>query len=432
VGRDAALPGLPAFEEHSMKPQAAEVQRDMTRKQRAHLRRDDVQRRWVLLATSLVLLIVLAIVGAGLLDQYVLKQREPVAIVGTDKITTHQFQVAVRYRRFQLIGQYNQTLQLGSFLGNDPSTASYIQQQLASIQNQLDDSAALGQSVLDSLINDRLIRQEAARRGITVSVDEVQRELQDAFGFYPEGTPTPSSPTSTPFPPTATPVVSPTPTVTLTPTATPATPQPSRTPVPTSTPYTVEGFNKDLQSYLDETRKQTGMNEAEFRQVIESVLYRRKLQEVLAADLPHEEDQVHARHILVATLEEAIALKIRLDKGESWDALAAEASLDTSNKDNGGDLGWFGRGQMVGEFEAAAFSQKPGSISEPIQTTYGWHLINVVSHQVRTLSESAYADLQATFFDKWVADKRAEAGTVQTFDIWKDRVPSDPVLNPTQ
>ncbi len=415
-----------------MKQHPAVSQRDMTRKQRAHLRRDDVQRRWALLATSLVLFIVLGIVGVGLLDQFVLKQRQPVAIVGSDTITTHQFQVAVRYRRFQLIGQYNQTLQLASFLGNDPNTSSYIQQQLTSIQSELDDSAALGQSVLDSLINDRLIRQEAARRGITVTEAEVQRELQDAFGFYPSGTPTPSSPTSTALPPTATPRVSPTPTVTLTPTATPATPEPSRTPLPTSTPYTEEGFNKDLQGYLDETRKQTGMNEAEFREVIESVLYRRKLQEVMTADVPQEEEQVHARHILVATLEEAIALKIRLDKGESWDAVAAEASLDSSNKDNGGDLGWFGRGQMVGEFEAAAFAQKPGTISEPVQTTFGWHLINVVSHQTRPLSPTAYADRQTAFFDQWVAAQRADASNVQTFDIWKERIPTDPVLTPTQ
>ena len=95
-----------------------------------------------------------------------LKQRRPVAVVNGDKITTHEFQVAVRYRRFQLIGQYNQTLQFASFLGSDPNTDTYIQQQLASIQAELADGQSLGQKVVDSLISDRLIRQEAARRGI--------------------------------------------------------------------------------------------------------------------------------------------------------------------------------------------------------------------------------------------------------------------------
>jgi len=411
-----------------MKPHAAENPRDLTRKQRVHMRRDDVQRRWVVLVTSFILFVVLAIVGAGLLDQYVLKQRQPVAIVGGEKISTHQFQVAVRYRRFQLIGQYNQTLQFASFLGGDPNTDSYIQQQLASIQAQFSDSASLGQTVLEALISDRLIRQEAGRRGIVVASDEVERELHDAFGFYPEGTPTLAGPTLTPRPPTVTPAVSPTPTVTLTPTATPATPEPSRTPVPTSTPYTAEGFATDYQTYLSETRKATGMNEAEFREVIESVIYRRKLQAALTADLPREEDQVHARHILVATQAEAAALHDRLMKGESWDALAKETSLDTSNKDSGGDLGWFGRGQMVGEFEAAAFALKPGSISEPVQTTFGWHLINVVSHQVRTLSLSAYEDLQNSFYENWLAGEGAKTGAVETFEIWKERVPTEPVL----
>jgi hypothetical protein len=411
-----------------MKPQAGENPRDLTRKQRVHMRRDDVQRRWVVLVTSLILFVVLAIVGAGLLDQFVLKQRQPVAIVGGEKITTHQFQVAVRYRRFQLIGQYNQTLQFAAFLGGDPSTDSYIQQQLASIQTQLSDNESLGQTVLEALVSDHLIRQEAARRGIVVTSDEVERELHDAFGFYPEGTPTLAGPTLTPRPPTVIPAVSPTPTVTLTPTATPATPEPSRTPVPTSTPYTAEAFATDYQTYLSETRTATGMNEAEFREVIESVIYRRKLQAALTADLPRQEDQVHARHILVATQAEAAALRDRLMKGEAWDALAKEASLDTSNKDSGGDLGWFGRGQMVGEFEAAAFALKPGSISEPVQTTFGWHLINVVSHQVRTLSLTAYEDLQNSFFENWLAGEGAKTGAVETFEIWKERVPSEPVL----
>lgn len=414
-----------------MKPKAAESSRDLTRKQRVHLRRDDIQRRWVVIVTSLILFIVLAIVGAGLLDQYVLKQRQPVAIVGGEKITTHQFQVAVRYRRSQLIGQYGQTLQFASFLGSDPSTNSYIQQQLASIQAQLADNESLGQAVLEELISDRLIRQEAARRGIEVTSDEVERELQDAFGFYPEGTPTQAGPTLTPPPATITPAVSPTPTVTLTPTATPATPEPSRTPIPSATPYTAEGFAEDYQSYLSETRKTTGMNESEFREVIESVIFRRKLLAALTADLPRDEDQVHARHILVGTQIEAAALRDRLVKGESWDALAQEVSLDTSNKDSGGDLGWFGRGQMVGEFEAAAFALKPGSISEPVLTDFGWHLINVVSHQARTLSLTAYEDLQNSFFESWIASERAKTGAVETFEIWRERVPTEPVLPTT-
>ncbi len=414
-----------------MRPQASDSRRELTRKQRVHMRRDDVQRRWVVLVTSLILFIVLAIVGAGLLDQYVLKQRQPVASVAGEKITTHQFQVAARYRRYQLIGQYSQTVQFASFLGSDPSTNSYIQQQLDSIQAELDNSASLGQNVLDSLINDRLIRQEAARRGIVVTSDEVTHELHDAFGFYPEGTPTAAGPTLTPQPPTVTPDVSPTPTLTPTPSATPATPEPSRTPIPTSTPYTVEGFEKDYQAYLSDLRTTTGMNEAEFRNVIESVLYSRKLLAALTADLPHEEDQIHARHILVGTEIEAAALLDRLKQGESWDALAKEASIDTSNKDSGGDLGWFGRGTMVGEFEAAAFALKPGSISEPVLTTFGWHLINVVSHQVRTLSPSDYEALQNTFFDNWLATERAKTGAVETFDIWMDRVPTDPVLPTT-
>lgn len=85
---------------------------------------------------------------------------------------------------------------------------------------------------------------------------------------------------------------------------------------------------------------------------------------------------VHAAHILVDTEQEAKDLKTRIDKGESFEGLAKEYSKCPS-KQNGGDLGVFGRRQMVKPFEDAAFSTPSGAVSEPVQTQFGWHLIKV-------------------------------------------------------
>ena len=88
-------------------------------------------------------------------------------------------------------------------------------------------------------------------------------------------------------------------------------------------------------------------------------------------------DQVRARHILVKTLPDAKDVIERLNRGEEFATLAKEKSLDTSNKDSGGDLGFFGRGQMVPSFEAAVFKLKDGEISEPVKTQFGFHIIKL-------------------------------------------------------
>lgn len=85
---------------------------------------------------------------------------------------------------------------------------------------------------------------------------------------------------------------------------------------------------------------------------------------------------VRASHILVDDENQAWALKSRITEGESFEELAKQYSKCPS-KEKGGDLGYFGRGQMVPEFENAAFSTPVGDVSDPVKTRFGWHLIKV-------------------------------------------------------
>ena len=99
------------------------------------------------------------------------------------------------------------------------------------------------------------------------------------------------------------------------------------------------------------------------------------------AALPKEEE-VHARHILVKTEEEAKAIIAELDAGKDFAALAKEKSTDP-NKDDGGDLGYFGKGRMVKEFEAAAFALEKGTYTKtPVKTDFGWHVIKVEDKRI--------------------------------------------------
>ena len=86
---------------------------------------------------------------------------------------------------------------------------------------------------------------------------------------------------------------------------------------------------------------------------------------------------VRAKHILVDTENEAWALKSRITEGEDFDKLAKQYSKCPS-KEKGGDLGYFNRGQMVPEFEKAAFETPIGGVSDPVKTRYGWHIIKVI------------------------------------------------------
>ena len=123
-------------------------------------------------------------------------------------------------------------------------------------------------------------------------------------------------------------------------------------------------------------------------------------EEFLAANPPVEE--ISARHILVETEEEAIALIGRLDGGEEFAALATEASIGPSGP-RGGDLGYFMKEQMVAPFAEAAFAMEPGEYSAaPVETQFGWHVILV---EDRRLTASPTLDEMRDQLETGLADQ---------------------------
>ena len=88
--------------------------------------------------------------------------------------------------------------------------------------------------------------------------------------------------------------------------------------------------------------------------------------------------EVNASHILVPTEKEAIEIRSQLLRGASFEDLAKKYSKCPSGASNGGNLGFFGRGMMVPEFEQVAFALKVGEISQPVKTQFGYHLIKVI------------------------------------------------------
>ena len=97
---------------------------------------------------------------------------------------------------------------------------------------------------------------------------------------------------------------------------------------------------------------------------------------VLKGKAPDTAEQVRARHILVKSEADALAVIAEIKGGADFAAVAKKRSIGPSAKD-GGELGLFGRGQMVPAFEKAAFALGVGEISEPVKTRFGWHVIKV-------------------------------------------------------
>src|SRR4030043_467794 len=124
--------------------------------------------------------------------------------------------------------------------------------------------------------------------------------------------------------------------------------------------------------------------------------------------------QIRASHIIVKTEEDAKKILERLKKGEDFAKIAKKSSIDPGSAKNGGDLGFFSSGQMVPEFEAAAARLKPGEISEPVKTKFGYHIIKVTDKKMgkpvefekvrNVIFQRLSAERQKEFFDSYIED----------------------------
>ena len=135
------------------------------------------------------------------------------------------------------------------------------------------------------------------------------------------------------------------------------------------------------------------------------------------------EEEVHARHILVADEATAKQIIAQLDKGGDFAALSKQYSKDPGASAQGGDLGWFKKSEMVPEFADAAFALKPGQITQtPVHTQFGWHVIQVLDRRQAPAPtfEQASAELRQSMIQEYVqqAIAKARAGVkVEQFNL---------------
>lgn len=245
------------------------------------------------------------------------KKKEVIAIVNGEPISKVEFE-----RLYANVENYY------ARMVGVPTDDPKFQEMMAKVRGQL----------LESMINEKLLLQEARKRNITVSREDVDAHINMVKQKYGE-----------------------------------------------------DAFINAL--------TQQGITEEEYRKELTKQMLVNKLREEVTKDINVTEEEakeyyekhkdkftqpemVHVRHILLPTEEEAKKVMERIRKGEDFGKIAKEVSTDTGSKDKGGDLGYFSRGKMVKPFEDAAFSlKKKGEIAGPIKTQYGYHIIQFIDRK---------------------------------------------------
>jgi peptidyl-prolyl cis-trans isomerase C len=131
--------------------------------------------------------------------------------------------------------------------------------------------------------------------------------------------------------------------------------------------------------------KRRALREVYFEKVIKSSVSDADARKVYdeQVKLIKPEEEVSARHILVESEDKAKELKEKIKSGGDFVALAKEHSKDPGSKDDGGNLGYFGHGQMVPQFEEVVFKLAKGDVSDPVKTQFGWHLIKIEDKRMK-------------------------------------------------
>jgi parvulin-like peptidyl-prolyl isomerase len=175
----------------------------------------------------------------------------------------------------------------------------------------------------------------------------------------------------------------------------------------------------NFEDYEDAIFERAHLSRADYeRLIVRPAIARERIDAALTADVGQQAEQVHAAHILVDTKDLADSIYQDVTQGGVDFAQAAkDQSVDSGTAANGGDLGWFTRGQMVDPFEEVAFSTPPGQISQPVQTEFGWHIIEVIAHeQNRAMTDDQISAMRTSLTTDWLTTRKREMNISSEID----------------
>jgi parvulin-like peptidyl-prolyl isomerase len=415
---------------------------DGQRRRLSRREREARQRKALYISMTAVTAVLLFIVAFGALRNYYFIPHQTLATVNGHKIIRSDYW---KVRRNNLLDQLQQ-LQFQAQFGQ--GNAQQLQSQAQAAQDEIKNirTALVDGTTLNTMVEDQIVLDGLSDIGVTITDADVNDTVAERFAPVPLKTPTPA-PTLNPTKQatadaataqatqtsvaiataaTATFVTGATQTATasaLTPTPnTPptATAPPTETPVPTQTPTNEQAratSTATLGEFVKERQKDAGMSLDDYKRLItKPALARQRAREVLEAKTPTHGEQVHAYHILLPTQDAAKDARNRIvNQGQDFQAVAKELSTDTTTKPNGGDLGYFPRNIMVKPFEDVAFSLPVGTVSDPVQTDFGWHIIMVTDHPAdKEFDDTVFRQLRDKQFSDWLTAEKNKAKVQQS------------------
>jgi foldase protein PrsA len=347
----------------------------MTKKQLSRHQKEQRQQRLAIAFVATVVVLIVGVLGFGLFRELIYIPSRPIATVNGVTIPVSTYAKVMAFRQLILDQQLNFYKSQAAAV-QDTTQQSYLQmyqQQLQSMRMNL------GLQVPEDLIEEELIRQEAVKRGLTITAADVEAALARSF----------TQPAST----TAE-------TTTIT----------GTTATPTPTPNWQDDYKQYLAAF--------GISDAEYRKlVVEPQVYREKLGTAIGAEVPTTAEQVHVRHILTDTYQAALEIVKLLQAGGDFATIAAQHSTDSATKDTGGDMGWRPRGIESADFDQAVFALQPGQISAPITTTNGIEIVKLEERDPnRPLEASHLETFTSQAFSNWIEEAKKGSGVQRAID----------------
>lgn len=404
-----------------------QTEKQLTRRQMARREKEHQAQRlitWIAIGTGIV---ILAILIYGVVTEVFIEARRPVAQVGDATITTRDFEARQRYERWMTqleVYQYQSYLdQIAASqppeatpdaTGESPETTpevddgmsdliQQLQLQVASLERQLSPEMAslYAGGILDSMIEEELVRQEAATRGLTVTEDEVQERVGLILGYDPSATETVTDTVTSTELPSETDAL--TETESLTETA-----------VPTPAPM---DFDELYAQFETNVLKVTRYSEDDFRAMVRAGLLKEQLQAELAEEVEPVQDQVETILFSAETEEDAQAIEVRInDEGADPEALVEEYGGNEDPSTSATALPWLPLGylgsQLGMDMERVAFNTPVGKASDPVLGQDGrYYVVYVTGHEERELTENLMAQAGEQAYQGWLSstkDARAE------------------------
>ncbi|MCL4506271.1 MAG: SurA N-terminal domain-containing protein [Chloroflexi bacterium] len=405
--------------------------------------------KFVLIGSIVVAVVVVLLIGAAVFQRLVYEPNRAVAAVNGEKISVAQVQSRMRLEFADLTYTFNQLASSVQQIkqGNDPNQSfllQFYQQQLQQMASQ-GSAEQISSKALDALITDDLVRQEARRRGLTVSQDEIQQEIEKSIGYYrvtltPFPTYTPATPESTAAA-TATPLTTSVQltgtaplsrTAALTPTAT-ATPKPTATPRLQPTSITLaelqQGKDRGVQFYTS-----LGYPASEFQTTYETNLLTKKVQDAMASEAPTMTEQYRFDYLRLNNVQSATLYADQLAANSiTFEAAISQANTITRPEPigSGAVQGWtsnvavesqFGN-EVLAALTGGALNKPSGVITSALSGEF--YVVMPLEKAVRPLDAADLSQEQSKAYTDWLAAQKADTNKVQRLVDPLTIVPTD-------